>query len=177
MTPRHKMVPFALCVAILASPTLAQAQTRTVPARSQSQLNVKDISLRNGGLVKGVALNTAAQPLAGTEVVVQYGSHVIARTKTGADGSFAIKGLRAGAHTVTVGSNSQVVRFWTADAAPKNAIHTLAVNGDQSNAVRGQMMPALNLPVVCAAVAFGVIGGVIGYNVKDDDSNNSTSSP
>lgn len=175
MTLRRKLVPVALCVAMLASPALAQAQAGTQRSQSQNQLSVKDVSLQSGGLIKGVALNTAARPIAGAEVVVQYGTHVIARTRTTADGSFAVKGLRAGAHTIHVGSQSHVYRLWTADAAPPNAIQTVAVNGD-NQAVRGQMMPALNLPVVAAAITFGVIGGIIGYNVKDDDDNRVSSS-
>ena len=174
MIPMKKMVPLALCVAMLASPVLAQTPTGTPARAPQKALKVKDVSLQSGGMMQGVALSTAAKPIAGADVVVRYGTHVIARTTTAADGSFAVKGLRAGAHTVQVGSRSHVLRLWTAEAAPPSAIQTVAVNGD-NGIVRGQL-PPINLPVVGAALAFGVIGGVIGYNIKDDDNNRAASS-
>jgi len=170
MIPLKKMVPLALCVAMLASPALAQTPTGTPASAPRKQFEVKDVSLQPGGMMQGVALSTSAKPIAGADVVVCYGTHVIARTKTAADGSFAVKGLRAGAHTVQVGSRSHVFRLWTAAAAPPDAIRTVAVNGD-NGVVRGQHMPPVNLPVVAAALTFGVIGGVIGYNIKDDDNN------
>lgn len=150
----------ALCLAVVTSPAFADGSTANLTSL------VRDVRLAKGGLITGKALNTSARPIVNAEVVIQYGPHVVARTRTGADGSFAIRGLRAGAHTVSVGTRAHQCRFWTGDAAPPNALKTLAVNGD-NGVVRGQWAPPVGLQTVGAAITFGVLGGVIGYNVRD----------
>ncbi len=172
---KRNLMHVGLCLAMLTSPAFAQTQ-RTQTHRSVPAIKARDVSLQSAGVVRGVALNTAAKPIANATVLIQYGPHVVARTKTNADGSFAIRGLRAGVHTVSVGSRSETFRFWTAAAAPPSALKTLAVNGD-SGAVRGQQIPPIGAPIVCTAIVAGLVGGLIGYHANDDDDRRRSSSP
>lgn len=159
----------ALCVALAGGPAVAtESQSATTrPAKKQTVI-AKDIALQGGGLLKGYSLNTQMKPVAGATVLVQYQGHVIARTKSAKDGSFAVQGLRNGLHTVSVGSKQNTVRFWTAKAAPPKASRVLAVNGEE-RIMRGQYIPPVSLPIVITAIGSGVIGGIIGYQLRDDD--------
>ncbi len=167
------MKPFtcaALCFAMLTGPAVA-GETKTTPRQPG-----KNVALHAGGVLRGVALNTAAKPIANADVAVRFGPHIVARTKTRKDGSFVVRGLRSGTHVVSVGSNSTRYTFWPKNAAPPTALKTVAVNGN-SNAVRGQYIPPVGLETVAVAVGAGLIGGIIGYQVKDDAKKSTPSSP
>ncbi|MFK7817718.1 MAG: hypothetical protein AB8G99_03280 [Planctomycetaceae bacterium] len=161
----------ALCFALLTGPAMANSQTV-----SSQPTPVRNVALHAGGTMNGVALNTAAKPIANADVAIMYGQHVIARTKTRKDGTFAVRGLRGGMHTVRVGTRSSMYRLWSAKTAPPNAVKVAAINGD-SNAVRGQYVPPIGLETVAVAVGAGLIGGIIGYQVKDDNKRRAPASP
>jgi hypothetical protein len=163
----------SLCFALLAGPALADSPTTSSKRQTAP---VRNVELQTGGLMKGVALNTAAKPLANQKVEVLFGQHVVARTITGKDGRFAVKGLRGGMHTVRVGSGTDTYRLWSTKTAPPNALKVAAINADR-NVVRGQYIPPVGLETVAVAIGAGLIGGIIGYQVNDDDRRSSPSSP
>lgn len=154
----------ALCVALASGPAVAtEAQASTT---SDKTTQAKDLRLSRGGLLRGVALTTQMKPIANADVLVHFQGHVIARTKSADDGSFAVQGLRGGIHTVSIGARSDNVRFWTAQAAPPKAKTVLAINGEEQ-VMRGQYVPPVSLPVVITALGAGLIGGILGYNLRD----------
>lgn len=168
----------ALCVIVLTAPAVADHGRATVPGKPVTKATsaLKDVALSSGGIMRGVALNSATKPVPNANVVVQFGPHVVARTKTKADGSFAISGLRGGIHHVTVGSQTSAYRLWTNKVAPPNAVKVVAVNG-HTKAVRGQMMPPVDLATLGLAGAALGIGLVVGKQIGDDDKKSKPASP
>lgn len=156
----------ALCIAVVTAPAVADETRTTAPAPAAPA--ALDVALQSGGVLRGVALTTAAKPMANADVRIQFGPHIVARTRTKADGSFAIKGLRGGLHTVRVNSQVQSYRLWTAKTAPKSAVKVLAVNGSDTT-VRGQYVPPIDLPVLVTGLAALGIGLVIGKQIGDDN--------
>lgn len=117
----------------LVVPHAVFAQEKNTTARTAQMTDVK---LANGGVLRGRVVNAQGKALANTTVLVSYNGQVIARTNSSASGTYAVKGLRGGLHQVTAGSQSNVVRLWTASAAPKSArTEVLSVAG---SVVRGQ---------------------------------------
>lgn len=174
------VVHTALCLAMVTGSALAD-QTRKVAPKTTTPPKVqapvaKDAALSKGGILRGVALNTAAKPIANADVQIRFGSHVIARTKTRADGSFAVRGLRSGVHTVSVGQQANLYRLWTADVAPPAALAVVAVNGSEQT-MRGQYMPAIDPMMLGVIATTAIIAGVIGKQVGDGDSRTFTTSP
>ena len=160
----------ALCVAVVAAPALADETRGTAPAVSAPAVTrAKDVALMSGGVMRGVALNTAAKPIANADVRIQFGSHVVARTKTNADGSFVVSGLRGGIHTVSVGSQTSRCRLWTENVAPRGAIKVIAFNGSTDNVVRGQYIPPVDMGTVAIGLGALGIGLIIGKQIGDGD--------
>ncbi len=174
MKRKQKTLHLALCVAVLAAPALAQ-ESRTA-GTSATTNRVHDVRLSAQGTVVGKVVNTAAVPVADAEVTVQFGTYVVARTRTATDGSFAIRGLRSGVHTISVGTHTRQCRLWSSNIAPPTAVRVLGITGDET-AVRAQMGPPMDMTMVMTAAISGVIGGVIGYNIKDDDKKKTPASP
>lgn len=164
MKKLERLLHTTLCLALVCAPALANEGQAAKP----TQKRVSDVRLSKNGLLTGVAVNNVAKPLANAEVVVHYGPHVIARTRTAKDGSFAVTGLRGGQHTVSIGSRNHTCRLWTGKTAPPRATSRVALNGD-AHVVRAQG-PGPDVGTLAVVAGVGVLGGVIGYNVRDHDS-------
>lgn len=122
----------AMCVAFVSAQATAAEPGKQVPFK------VADVSLAKGGLLVGRVLTSTGTAQAGSDVVLRYDGRTIARTRTDAQGRYAIKGVRGGMHEVLTPNGRQVVRLWSAQTAPPIARpEAILVNGDK--VVRGQI--------------------------------------
>lgn len=130
---------------------------------------VQDVSLDELGALQGQLVDANGKPVAAAAVHLRHDGRVAHRAATDRMGRFAFADAQAGICEIATDGTSAVYRVWTADSAPPaaNGQVLLVDNGD---VVRGQ---AGNLKQICVitglVIAAGVIGGVIGYNLKDDD--------
>jgi hypothetical protein len=98
----------------------------------------RDIALDEDGVLRGVVMDRAGQPVARQAVAVVQNGKTVAGTTSDAEGRFAISGLKAGSYTIATPYRIQNCRLWTAHAAPPVARdEALIVNGDQ--VIRGAM--------------------------------------
>ena len=133
---------------------------RPVCAEGPTDIRAKDVALSESGMLTGTVLNTAAKPVSDVAIQIIHEDKVVASTKSDAEGKFAVRGLRNGAHVMQVAGVQQPVRFWGQDAAPPAALSQMAIVVPD-DVVRGQ---AGYLPIVSpgfynsSAAAFLVIG-------------------
>jgi hypothetical protein len=133
---------------------------------------IRDVALQHGGILRGEVLSAQGQSASGQTISLATNSEVVANVVVGTDGKFAIAGLRPGVYSVAVGETQSVLRLWSETAAPPSATHELLLVDQQEQVVRGGgfgYMPQWNHPIVVSGLLLtaGVIGGVIGYNVRD----------
>ena len=97
---------------------------------------VRDVALHDGGSLTGQVLDAAGTPVADTAVAVLEQGRPIASTQTGADGRFAMTGVKAGVYEVATSHGVTVCRLWAPRTAPPAAqADALVVHGD--TVVRG----------------------------------------
>jgi hypothetical protein len=148
---------------IFPSAQVMAAAPQEQAAKSQAESAapaVLDAKLSNGGVLRGQVVDGQGQPVANAPVSVLYEGKEVVSTKTAADGSFAVSGLRGGTHTVVSGDNGGICRLWSTDTAPPSARESvMIVRGGQ--VVRGQLSPTGKVIVLGAIVGGIVAGGVI----------------
>jgi hypothetical protein len=133
---------------------------------------VRDVALRPDGSLRGTVMTAEGKPQANADVVLRKGTEVVASTKTHIDGSFTLKHVRPGVYELATAGSASLYRVWTTPAAPPAALASASVV-EAGMVVRGQeeWSPVRRgLILGGIIVTSGVIGGVIGYNIKDDDS-------
>lgn len=146
--------------------TAAKPVVRTVAANS-----VLDIGLTQGGTFTGRVVDQTGAALEGAEVVVKQGKTEVTRTITDKQGSFVATNLKGGVYTVASGATEGTYRVWAEKTAPPSAHEqVLIVKGQngargQIGAIRGQDTSMLGIVAVVAVA--GVLGGVIGYNIRE----------
>jgi hypothetical protein len=134
------------------------------------QVVVRDVSLDEHGQLHGSLMTTDGKPRANSEVVLRKGAEIVGSAKTQADGSFLIRQVRPGLYELSASQCTHFYRVWTARAAPPTAQNAaLLVQGN--TVVRGQEWSPIRRGLILGGVIVtsGVIGGVIGYNINDDD--------
>lgn len=116
-------------------------------------------------------MSADGQPQVGSDVVLMKGLEIAGVTKTQADGSFAINSVTPGVYELVSEKSTSVYRVWTPRMAPP-AAKDAALLVESNTIVRGQEWSPLRRVLILSGIigASGVIGGVIGYNLKDDDS-------
>lgn len=143
-------------------------------AGERSQVSpIRDVALQQGGTLRGEILSGQGQGAAGRTISLAADGEFVAKAVVGTDGKFVIGGLRPGVYSVVAGETQSVLRLWSQAAAPPAATQELLLVEQQSQIVRGQLGNLLGAhPFLCAGLLgiAGVIGGVIGYNLKDDAS-------
>ena len=162
------------CVGV-ALPQAVYAFDGPAPPPTPALAAVLDIALDAQGSLHGQASDSNGQALALSEVSLRQQGQVVAQTKTDKSGQFTFPGVRAGLYEIQSAGTSQVCRVWTAQSAPPSA-RDKALLVNRGDVVRGkggggggnwsQIFLVSGL-----VIAAGVIGGVIGYNLKDDDDN------
>jgi hypothetical protein len=83
---------------------------------------VTDVALVQGGLLQGQVVNPVnGSGMANVPVTLRTQDQIVASTTTGADGRFAIQGVRGGVHQVVAGEGQGIYRFWAPGTAPPAA--------------------------------------------------------
>ncbi len=163
-------VALALLGIVLPHPVTADAiDSQNSMARTAAGMPVVDVALHEGGLLKGQVIDAQGNPQADSSVTLWRRGEPVADAQTDAEGRFAIAGLGSGVYQLKTAEGAGICRLWAPGAAPPAAHEAvLLISGNE--VVRGQRNMASGrrqlLILGGAAAAAGVIGGVIGYNVR-----------
>jgi hypothetical protein len=133
---------------------------------------VRDVALAADGSLRGALLNLEGKPQPHSDVLLRKGTEIVAAAKTNADGRFTIQQVRPGVYELAASRSANLYRVWSARMAPP-AAQSNAVLIQTNPVVRGQeeWSPVRRAVILGGViVTSGVIGGVIGYNIKDEDS-------
>ena len=92
-------------IAVAASPATPR------PGKTASRVTVRDIALREGGLLRGQVVDAAGTPQLNTKVVIAKQSGIVASLTTNAAGRFEVAGLNGGVYQIiTTQSGSAYTR-------------------------------------------------------------------
>jgi hypothetical protein len=136
---------------------------------------VQDVRLQDQGLLVGRAVTNQGAARENVKVAVAFQGKTVAQATTNQNGMFAVKGLRGGVHVVQSEGKQEVVRLWTADAAPEAAAEGLVladgqvVRGQQGGGGVGSFL-ADNL--VGVAIVGATAGTAIAVSASNGDSSN-----
>lgn len=134
---------------------------------------IRDAALQSGGVVRGALISSAGRARADRPVNLLLHGKQIASTTTDVDGRFQFRGVRAGVYRLQAAGADRSYRLWSEAAAPPSADAQILLLENDQLVVRGKKGGGtLAKPLLLGGLllAAGVIGGVIGYNIKDDAS-------
>jgi hypothetical protein len=162
-----------LCVALasvgLLFPHAGHASANEMNARGEARTaNIIDVSLADGGMLRGqvVSDHGAVQP--GAAVAVLRGKEVVATTTTDGQGQFTVAGMKGGMYVVAANGTASVVRAWAPHTAPPAAVQgVLLVPPSQS--VRAQGGGFVNEFGLASLALAGLIVGVIWVAVEHNN--------
>ena len=148
-------------------PQVAMAEGHAV-----RQAPIHDAALGAGGMLKGGLVSSNGTPEAGRDIYLVSDGELIAKARTDAEGRFEIRGVRAGLYTLQANGVAASYRVWSEAASPPSAVSDILLVSNEDLVARGFIHPNWGKPLLLGSllIAAGVIGGVIGYNVKDDAS-------
>ncbi len=147
-----KAASIAVCFGILLSNTASAFEG----GRSQV---ARDVELTSDGTLHGQIYTSEGHVVENAPIELRYQGTTVAKAMTGANGDFAITGVRGGAHDLSIGTASTSVRLWKNGTAPVGAVESLVFAGDE-NIVRGQACDEYGNPCsTCppASSGFGLI--------------------
>ena len=179
---------FLKCAAVvLAATGVVFPQTRVlaeqrVPARSAVKIVAEnatlDVTLGEGNVFKGRAVDHNGVPAEGAVVVVKQGTKVVGESVTDGEGRFAVESMKSGVFQVSCGATHGSYRFWTEKTAPPSSrSQGLLVLGE--NGTRGQCGNCCDdgsgiwlcaAAVIVAGIAIAAL--VIALNNNNDDNDN-----
>ena len=179
---------FLKCAAVvLAATGVVFPQTRVlaeqrVPARPAVKIVAEnatlDVTLGEGNVFKGRAVDHNGVPAEGAVVVVKQGTKVVGESVTDGEGRFAIESMKSGVFQVSCGATHGSYRFWTEKTAPPSSrSQGLLVLGE--NGTRGQCGNCCDdgsgiwlcaAAVIVAGIAIAAL--VIALNNNNDDNDN-----
>lgn len=170
--PRTTKILACWCVLSVLGSSISPAAEGPPAELQRSQPAVRDVALTAEGTLRGTLLTPNGKPHANATVVLRRGTEIHGAAQTQADGSFTMRQIRPGLYEIASERSSQAYRVWAARVAPPSA-QTQAMVVEDSLIARGQQdwSPVRRALILSGViVTSGVIGGVIGYNVKDDNS-------
>lgn len=140
----------------------------------QESLVVKDVSLANGGVLKGQILTSNGQARANVPVILGQKGKALATTTTNADGEFAFKGVRSGMYHVSAGTQGGMYRVWSEKTAPpKSKTGVMIVNNDEViRAQLGDWWHSLSGPwkaAILAGITAAIVLPIVLSQDDDDD--------
>jgi len=133
-----KAASIAVCFGILLSNTASAFEGGPSPV-------ARDVELTGDGTLHGQIYTSEGRVVEDATVELRYQGTTVARAMTGANGDFAITGVRGGAHDLSVGAATTSVRLWKNGTAPAGSVKSLVVAGDE-NVVRGQAVDEYGNP-------------------------------
>ena len=135
-----KAASVAVCFGILLSNTASAFAGGPGPSPV-----ARDVELRSDGTLHGQIYTSEGRVVENAPIELRYQGTIVARANTGANGDFAITGVRGGAHDLSVGAATASVRLWKNGTAPAGSVESLVVVGDE-NLVRGQAVDEYGNP-------------------------------
>lgn len=147
-----KAASVAVCFGILLSSTASAFE------KGSSQV-ARDVELTGDGTLHGQIYTSEGRVVENAAIELRYQGSTVAQAMTGANGDFAITGVRGGAHDLSIGSATTSVRLWKNGTAPAGSVESLIFAGDE-NVVRGQACDEYGNPCnTCAppSSGFGLI--------------------
>lgn len=126
------------CSGMLGTQTIHAAGISAHTPSSQLSGNVRDISLEEGGVLRGNVIDETLTPVANTPVVVTKQGDLVARTTTNPSGEFAVADLAGGVYEVHTTNGSGVFRLWAPRTAPP-AASAVATVRPGAEVIRGQL--------------------------------------
>lgn len=153
---------------LLPSAAFSVDQSTANSVDSSSTL-IRDIRMREGGLVLIHVLDAAGKPLSGRVVTITHQGKTVAAARSNAAGHVWISGLRSGIHVMASGQTANALRFWTADVAPQFAADSTAIAPSQA-IIRGQYGAPMIGPGMLAtgAAVAGIVGIIAGKNSTNE---------
>lgn len=130
---------------------------------------VRDAALQAGGTLQGALVSANGKPQTGRTVQLLSRGEIVAKTVTDREGRFGFRGLHAGVYALHTEGVATGYRLWAEGAAPPSAVSDILLVSGQEPVVRGAPFGPGGKPLLLGGllIAAGVIGGVIGYNVRD----------
>ena len=133
-----KAASIAVCFGILLSSTASAFEGGPSPV-------ARDVELTGDGTLHGQVYTSEGRVVENATIELRYQGTTVARAVTGANGDFAITGVRGGAHDLAFGAATTSVRLWKNGTAPAGSVESLVVAGDE-NVVRGQAVDEYGNP-------------------------------
>ena len=99
----------------------ATSKSHVNSARNAARQTITDVSLEQGGVLRGVLVDEQGRPLVKSAVIIRQGRRVFSRTNTGLKGEFLFKGLRGGVYEIASVRGNGAFRVWAPGTAPKAA--------------------------------------------------------
>lgn len=88
----------------------------------QHKIKIVDVTLSEGGVLKGQVITSQGKGIAKSEVTLYQGKTPVARTTTNDRGEFAVSGLKGGVYAIGTDGAAGLVRTWNTQTAPPSAV-------------------------------------------------------
>ena len=130
-------------------------------------LIVQDVALQPGKKLAIQVVDPQGKPHAGTPIKVRRAGSIVHHSITGKDGQIVLSQLRPGIYEITSGERGGIYRLWAPQTAPPRASTGILLT-DDGGVVRGSRGGWQKAALIGGVIiTSGVVGGVIGYNIKD----------
>ncbi|HEX4142506.1 MAG TPA: carboxypeptidase regulatory-like domain-containing protein [Pirellulales bacterium] len=126
----------------------AQPDATPTAASEAPGPSIIDVTLGQGGTLRGQVVDAQGVPMALTTVTVRAAGTEVASAVTDAQGNFSIVGVHGGVIEADAAGGSSMLRVWTANASPPSANKSVLLVADGPVA-RGQSSigPSIQLPI------------------------------